>query len=78
MYANRELYNELIVFLEKHSLGWTKDAACAIGKRFVDGMSKALFQCGPALWKALNNKHNSGALFLSLILLAFIYTFLVL
>jgi hypothetical protein len=65
MYANHELHYELIAFLEKHGLGWTKDDACSIGKRFVDGMSKALFQLCPTVLKALSNKHNSGALFLS-------------
>jgi len=24
-------------------------------------MSKALFRCGPLVWKALNDKHNNGA-----------------
>ena len=66
MYANHELYNELTTFLENHGIEWTKDDACTIIKRFVDGMSKALFQCCHAVRKALNNKHNSGALFLSL------------
>ena len=65
IYANHELHNDLIAFLENHGLGWTRDDAGTIGKRFVDGMSKALFQCCHAVWKALNNKHNSGALFLS-------------
>ena len=33
------------------------------GKCFVDGMSKAFFQCTLATWKALNDKHNSGESF---------------
>ena len=62
MYANHCLYNELIAFLELNSLGWTSDLCSTVGKRFVDGMSKALFQCGPPVWNALNDKHNSGKL----------------
>ena len=50
MYANHDLYNELIAFLEKHSLGWTKETAPTVGKRFVEGMSKALFQCCPNVY----------------------------
>jgi hypothetical protein len=65
MYANHELHNELIAFMENRDLGWTKDDVSTIGKRFVDGMSKALFKCCPAVWKALYNNQNSGALFLS-------------
>ena len=61
MYANHCLYNEFIGFLEKNGLGWTGDFSSTVGKRFVDGMSKALFQCGPPEWKALNDKHNNGA-----------------
>ena len=49
MYANHHLYNELIEFLEKQSLGWTGEMASIVGKRFVDGMSKAFFKCGPAV-----------------------------
>jgi hypothetical protein len=49
MYANHHLYNELIEFLEKQSLGCTKEMASTLGKRFVDGMSKAFFQCGNAM-----------------------------
>jgi hypothetical protein len=60
MYANHCLYNELISFLEQNSLGWTSDMCSSVGKRFVDNMSKALFQCGPPVWNALNNKHNNG------------------
>ena len=61
MYANHCLYNELISFLENTGLGWTSDFSSTVGKWFVEGMSKALFQCGPPVWKALNDKHNSGA-----------------
>ena len=50
----------MIAFLEKHELGWTTDRALTDGKRFVDGMSKAFFQCTLSTWKALNDKHNSG------------------
>ena len=60
MYSNHHAYNELIAFLEKHELGWTTDRALTDGKRFVDGMSKAFFQCTLSTWKALNDKHNSG------------------
>jgi len=61
MYANHDAYNELLAFLEKHALGWNKDTAKKLGHRFIDGMSKAFFQCTPATWAALNDKHNSGA-----------------
>jgi hypothetical protein len=44
MYANHHLYNELIEFLEKQGLVWTKKMADTVGKRFVHVMSKALFQ----------------------------------
>jgi hypothetical protein len=60
MYSNHCLYNELIGFLGKNNLGWTSDLCCTVGKRFVDNMSKAMFQCGPPEWTALNNKHNNG------------------
>ena len=53
MYSNHNLYNELIEFLRKHNLGWTHETASTLGKRIVDGMSRALFQCGPSVWKAL-------------------------
>ena len=43
MYVNHHIYNDLIEFLEKHSLGWTKDMSSIVGKRFVEGISKALF-----------------------------------
>jgi len=59
MYANPYLY-ELIGFLEKSSLRWTSDLSLSVGKRFVDKMSKAMFQCGPLVWNALNDKHNNG------------------
>ena len=65
MYSNHDLYNELIEFLRKHKLGWTPETVSTFGKRFVDGMSRASFQCGPSVWKALNYK--CGALFLFLI-----------
>ncbi len=65
MCANHGLFHEFITFLENHGLGWTKDDACTIGKRFVYGMSKVLFKCCLTVWKELNNEHNSGALFLS-------------
>ena len=61
MYANHDTYNDLLAFLEKHELGWTIDTAKTYGHRFIDGMSKAFFQCTPATWSALNDKHNSGA-----------------
>ena len=56
MYYNHDLYNELIEFLRKHNLGWTLEMVSNLGKRYVDGMSRALFQCGPSVWKALNFK----------------------
>ena len=61
MYANYCLYNELIGFLENNGLGWTSGFSSTVGKRFVDGMSKALFQRGPPVWKPLNVKRNNGA-----------------
>ena len=60
MDANHCLYNELIGFLEKHNLGWTGAVSSIVGKRFVDIVSKALFQCEPLVWTALNDKHNNG------------------
>ncbi len=48
MYTNHNIYNELIEFLEKHSLGWIKDMSSNVGKRFVEVMSNALFKCGLA------------------------------
>jgi hypothetical protein len=66
MYANHDAYNELLAFLEKHALGWNKDTAKTLGHRFIDGMSKAFFQCTPATWAALNDKHNTGAFSLPL------------
>jgi hypothetical protein len=63
MYANYHIYIDLIELLEKHSLGWEKDMSSTDGKRFVDRVSKALVQCGLAMWKALNIRHSSGALF---------------
>ena len=63
MYANHHAYNQLHDFLEKYELGWTADSTLTDGKRFVEGMSKAFFQCTPFTWKALNDKHNSGAFY---------------
>ncbi len=63
MYANHDIYNDLLAFLEKHELGWTTDTARADGHRFIEGMSKAFFQCTPAIWGDLNDKHNNGAFF---------------
>jgi hypothetical protein len=60
MYANHDLYNELIGFLEQNSRGWTKDSSFTTGKRFIDCMSKSVFQCGPPMCDALNNKHTNG------------------
>ena len=65
MYANHHTYNALLAFLEERELGWIGDSALTDGKRFVEGMSKAFFQCSPSTWKALNDKHNSGEFFLS-------------
>jgi len=61
MHAGHNLQNELLDFLEKHNLGWNSDEASTLGKNFVDGMSKAFFQCTPSVWKALNDRHNIGA-----------------
>jgi hypothetical protein len=60
MYSNHHAYNDLIAFLEKHELGWTTDRELTDGKRFVDGMSKAFFQCTLSTWMGLNDKHNCG------------------
>jgi hypothetical protein len=62
MYPNHLLYNELIAFLHKHSLGWISHTISTLGKRSVYVMTKALFQCGPSVWIALNDNHNNGAL----------------
>jgi hypothetical protein len=43
MYSNLNLYNEPIEFLRKQNLGRTPETASTLGKRFVDGMSRALF-----------------------------------
>ena len=61
MYANHNLYNELLSFLENHHLGWSSEDALTLGKQFVEGMSKAFFQVNPFVWKALNDTHNIGA-----------------
>jgi hypothetical protein len=38
----------LIGFLEKNNLGWTGNNSSTVEKRsFVEGVPKALFQCGP-------------------------------
>ena len=52
----------MIGFLEERELDWSGERAMTNGKRFVDGMSKAFFQCTDATWKALNGKHNGGSL----------------
>jgi hypothetical protein len=44
MYAGHVDYNTLIDFLEDNRLGWTCDTALTVGKRFVDGMSRAFFE----------------------------------
>ena len=62
MYANHDCYNALLAFLEERQLGWLRDTAKTDGKRFVEGMSKAFFQCSPATWKSLNDSHNRGTL----------------
>ena len=61
MYANHHSYNALLAFLEERQLGWTSDTIKTDGKRFVECMSKAFFQCCPSTWKALNDGHNNGA-----------------
>ena len=62
IYANHHGYNALLAFLEECELGWTSDSAKTDGKRFVEGMSKAFFQCNPSTWKARNDRHNNDAL----------------
>jgi hypothetical protein len=61
MYANHDGYNALIDFMEENKLGWTGDNASTIGKRFVEGISKAFFECSPSTWEALNDRRNTGA-----------------
>jgi hypothetical protein len=61
MYASHVGYNMLIDFLEDNKLGWTTSSALTAGKRFVEGMSRAFFECNPSIWKALNDMHNTGA-----------------
>jgi len=63
MYANHHSYNALLAFLEERQLVWLRDTAKTDGKRFVEGMSKAFFQCSPATWKSLNDSHNRGAIY---------------
>jgi len=62
MYANHDTYNDLLAFFEKHELGWTTHIAKIDRHRFIEGMSKAFFQCTLATWSALNDKHNNDAL----------------
>jgi len=62
MYANHNLHNMLLLWLEERELGWKGDTALTSGKIFVEGMTKAFFQCTPTIWKALNDMHNNGAL----------------
>ncbi len=66
MYANHNLYNQLLNFWEIHHLRWSSEDAVTLGKQFVDGMSKAFFQCNPFVWKALNDRHNICAFALPL------------
>jgi hypothetical protein len=61
MYANHDGYNALIDFLEENKLGWTTHTASTFGKRFVEGISKAFFECNPSTWKTLNDRHNTGS-----------------
>ena len=61
MYANHTGYNELIDFMEENKLGSTVVTVNTTGKRFVEGMSMAFFECNPSTWKALNDRHNTGA-----------------
>jgi hypothetical protein len=61
MYSNHDAYNQLISFLEENKLGWHIKSVQTVGKRFVEGMSKAFLECTPSTWKALNDKHNIGA-----------------
>ena len=61
MYANHHSYDALLAYLEERQLGWTSDTVKTHGKRFVEGMSKAFFQCCPSTWKALNDRHSNGA-----------------
>ena len=64
MYASHIGYNMLIDFLEDNKLGWTTGSALTAGKRFVEGMSRAFFECNPSIWKALNDRHNTGAYYI--------------
>ena len=66
MYANHNLYNELLIFLEIHHMGWSLEDSVTLGKQFVEGMSKAFFQCNPFVWKTLDDMHNIGAFALPL------------
>jgi hypothetical protein len=72
MYTNHRRYNALIDLLEKADLGWTTDDAKIVGKRFVEGMSKAFFECTPSTWTILNDKHNVGA-FCDILMLLYCY-----
>jgi len=51
MYANHIGYITLIDFLEENKLGMNNESALIVGKRFVDGMSRAFFECNPSTWK---------------------------
>jgi hypothetical protein len=61
MYANHHNYNALLAYLEERQLGWTTDTAKTHGKRFVEGISKAFFECCPSTRKALNDRHSNGS-----------------
>jgi len=60
-YANHGGYTVLIDFPEENKLGWTTASIHIVGKRFVKGMSKVFFECSLSTWKALNDRHNTGA-----------------
>ena len=61
MYSNHAGYNALTDFLEENELGWSVENFNILGKRFVEGMSKAFFECSPSTLKALNDRHNTNA-----------------
>ena len=61
MYANHHSCNALRAYLEERLLGWTTDIAKTIGKRFVEDISKAFFNCCPSTWQALNDRPSNGA-----------------
>ncbi len=62
MYKNHNLYNKFLLWLEERKLGWNGDTAFTAGKIFVEGMTKAFFKCTAVICKALNDRHNNGAL----------------